>query len=575
MKYKKMIIVALSAIFLIAAITISGGSSIKYFLAGILFQNNENNNNILFSKESGFYNEDFELLLFAPTNEIYYTLDGSDPTKDSLKYDGKIKIDDASNHPNIYSSRTDVTAAFLEEQVKEYCEEKRIITYHVPEDNVDKCTIVKAIYYDKDDNPSEIAERIYFIDFQNKDGYDDINIISITTDPENLFGYESGIYTLGKSYDAGVLSGMFEDDFTKGHWWFWNANYRNKGRKWERECRITVFNEDKQLVLTQNAGVRIQGGGSRGFLPKSLNLYARDEYGDNRFRYDFWDTGYEPKRMTLSSGGDDYDTKVKDRLISELCKDNEISTMHYEPYILFLNGEYWGFYYLTEKYDENYLEYYYHVNKNEVVMVKNYEFETGIEEEFQSYNSMVAFVTQNDMSDDNNYQKACEILDMNSFIDYFAMQTYIARRGDWPKGNFALWRSCGNVNSGYEDGKWRWMLFDVNSAAMGDVDYDSIAMLLKESDLFGSLCNSVDFKKAFSKRLLEIADECFDVEKVNNKLNTYIELMEDPMKKHYERFFGTSNEDFYKEIENMKCFFNEREDYIVDFIKVNFGEEYL
>lgn len=113
--------------------------------------------------------------------------------------------------------------------------------------------------------------------------------------------------------------------------------------------------------------MRIQGGGSRGFLPKSLNLYARNEYVDNRFRYDFWDTGYEPKRMTLSSGGDDYYSKIKDRLVSELTE--------------------------------------------------------GVEEEFSSYDSMVAFVMQNDMSDDKNYQKACEILDINSFIDYFAVQT--------------------------------------------------------------------------------------------------------------------------------------------------------
>lgn len=561
-----------------AALQMSGEVNIKYVLANILYANSwrgMNDKNIIFSKSSGFYETDFQLSIYAPTEEIYYTLDGTDPDKNSIKYDGPIKISDASENPNVYSNRTDVTAAFLKEQVAEYCEENRIIDYQVPDEKIDKCNIIKAVYYDRFGNPSSIEEKVYFVGFQEKKGYEKINVISVTTDPKNLFDYESGIYTLGKSYDEGIASGMFEDDFIREHWSFWNANYRNKGREWERKVNITVFNEEKEYVLSQNAGLRIQGGGSRGFLPKSLNLYAREEYGDNCFRYDFWETGYYPKRMTLFSGGNDYNSKVKDRLISELVKETDALTMDYKAYALFLNGEYWGFYYLTEKYDENYLEYNFNVDKDQLVMIKNNEFAAGDKNTASCYAEMKDFITETDMQCDTNYQRACELMDMESFIDYFAIQAYISRRGDWPKDNFALWRSSQSDGVKYEDGKWRWMLFDVNSTALDWEDYDSIAKLREKSALFDSLCENEEFRRSFAKRWLEIADTCFDKEVVNQKLDEYVELMNEPMEKHFQRFFGTSNEKFYEEIDNLRYFFNERRQYVVESIRVNFGEDYL
>ena len=47
------------------------------------------------------------------------------------------------------------------------------------------------------------------------------------------------------------------------------------------------------------------------------------------------------------------------------------------------------------------------------------------------------------------------------------------------------------------------------------------------------------------------------------------------MEKHFQRFFGTSNDQFYEEIEIIRTFFNERRPYVMDSIKNNFGEDYL
>ena len=49
-----------------------------------------------FSRPSGFYDEPFLLEIQAPSREVYYTLDGSEPDRNSLQYTKKkIRIGDA------------------------------------------------------------------------------------------------------------------------------------------------------------------------------------------------------------------------------------------------------------------------------------------------------------------------------------------------------------------------------------------------------------------------------------------------------------------------------------------------
>ena len=510
-------------------------------------------------------------------------MDGSDPDKNSIKYETPIKISDASLNENVYSMRADVSARFLEDEIIENGGEvQKEPIYKLPEYPVDKCNVIKVVYYDEAGRKSEISERVYFIGFDQKAGYEDINVISITTAPDNLFDDETGIYVLGEKYSEFAEVGMEEDYWARTYWHHWDANYHQRGIEWERESNIQIFDENKNHVLSQNVGIRIQGGGSRGFLPKSLNIYAREEYGENKLYYDLFGTGYYPKRVTLTTGGDDYYTKIKDRLISELAEDCDIVTMNYEPYVLFLNGEYWGFYYLTEKYDVEFFENYYGVPKgkmiDDVIIIKNDKVEAGVDADwYVSYAEMKDAILNYDLSIQENYEHACQLVDIDSFIDYFAVEGYIARCGDWPDSNFALWRSRYNSGKMYEDGKWRWILFDVNSTSITEslITHDVIGGLRGTSELFDSFCANETFRRKFAERLIELSDTIFAEENVKQKISEYVTLMDQPMKKHFSRFFGTSDEKFYEGIEDITIFFEKRKPYVMDSIKTHFGEEYL
>ena len=555
---KKRMIIFLSVVVICFICVPVFNSNWKCFFAEMFYGGMESqNSDIYFSKKSGFYDKEFYLKIYAPSDEIYYTLDGTEPTKSSLKYEGSILIQDASLNENQHSMRTDVCGSFLAEDT----------TYSVPNELIDKCTVLKAVYYDKNGTWSGIEERVFFVGFHEKEGYDNINIISITTDPDNLFDENQGIYVLGNSFKEFREN----NDLTESNWYRWEANYLNRGQEWEREATIHVFDETKNLELKQNVGIRIQGGVSRGLYPKSLNIYAREIYGSNEMLYDFFDTGYYPQRVTLSSGGNDYYGKMRDRLGAELTEDCEFCTMNYEPYALFLNGEYWGFYYLTEKYDEHYIEHYYDVDKDNVIIIKNDKIEAGTEEDKEAYDQMKQFVENADMTLDENYQIACTMFDMQSFVDYFAAEIYMARTVDWPSSNYALWRSREVSEKPYEDGKWRWMLFDVNTSALSDhlVDHDTLAWVIQGCQMFANLWSNSSFREMFTETLLEMSENIFEPELVKQKVLAYENLMMKPMDKHYQRFFGGSIGTTYPTTESILEFIDQRADYIPGILAAN------
>ena len=114
MNKKKKIIVIVTILLFTVICVISSGFNFRYMIAEVVYRNeNPVNSKIFFSKNSGFYDEEFYLNIYAPSDEIYYTLDGSEPTKESNRYKAPLLIYDASQNENTNSMRTDFSALFL------------------------------------------------------------------------------------------------------------------------------------------------------------------------------------------------------------------------------------------------------------------------------------------------------------------------------------------------------------------------------------------------------------------------------------------------------------------------------
>ena len=523
-----------------------------------------------FSAESGFYEDEFDLYIEAANGTIYYTLDGSMPTCESIKYNGPIHIIDISNNENVYSAREDVSTGFQKEMIQEYSLYYEDPEYVIPDYLVDKCSIVRAVIYYGNDKYSKVKSASYFVGYDEKTGYDGINTLSIVAEPDSLFGYENGIYVTGKTLDA-YLETHLKDESMFYQWWAWEGNYSLAGREQERVASVQFFDKSGKLKLSQMSGIRIHGGASRAFSQKSMNLYARKEYnGKDYFHNYLFENDYLPDAVTLNVCGEDAFAKMRDCLFNHLVRDLNVSTMNYEPYNLFLDGEYWGFGWLTEKYDKEYIHNRYGVDTENVIMVKNDGLSEGEEKDYELYSDMIDFCTNADMTDNNNLYIASQLIDIESYLDYYASMIYVARCGDWPKNNVALWRSRKIGNERYCDGKWRWMVFDLYTTSMEEelIEEDTICSAINDSPMFANMMKNDMFRMAFLDKLIDLSNSTFDVDTVNIEINKIREVLDVAMEKNISRFYGDNKYPLYlEEVDSVELFFERRGDYIVNLVE--------
>ena len=466
------------------------------------------------SRESGFYDEAFYLEMACDRGEIRYTLDSTEPNENSLLYTGPIRIEDASDKPNVYSMIEDVCLE-LRADILELANREPKYGFTTPTKPVDKATVIRAVCIDAFGNRSDIVNGIYFVGFDRKEAYDGMNIISITTNPENLFDFEQGIYVLGKAFDDSLTEGAGMppalDNFGN-----WAGNYKNRGKEWEREAYICFFDAERNLTLSGNYGIRIQGGASRYMLPKSLNLFARKRYGSESIPTKaLFGEDWQLQSLNLNAGGQGVETKIHDPMVNALVADFDVLTREYEPYELFLDGEYWGVYWLTPRFKEDYFENKYGVRDGDVIETKVDHIEVGTDEDYRLYMEMLRQVADNDLSDEENYARVCEVTDIESWIDYYAIELYICNT-DWPGNNRSLWRVRRPGDQPDADGKWRWVLFDVNlSMDIARADDNFVTRTAKRDPILASLLENKAFTKALHKRMVDLAKENFNPERVN------------------------------------------------------------
>lgn len=388
-----------------------------------------------FSHNSGFYENSFELEITADTSvDIYYTLDGRDPRESGVLYTEPIYVYDRSKEKNVWNSVKNVVADWN--------------NYTINETLVDKAFIIRAVAKDKDENAvSEIVSATYFI---NKDKYRDKNVISLIAEPEDLFGDE-GILVTGKDYDT------WYEDGAEGLAPAFNWDERGRGS--EVDAEVEVFS--KQLCLKDSVGLRVQGGSRRANAKKSMSIVARKEYGGSKWLKGSLFDDYQMHSLQLRSGR----TNV---MLSYLVQDRNVDTQKSESVVLFLNGEYWENTYLQEKFSESYFESKYNLNDNSVMMVKDggRVFDEYVEVPAE-YEQIYSIIENEDLSEKKNYERFKEIVDINSYIDFSCINLYWTNM-DWTEyKNYAMWRASKQEQFPYGDGKWRWILYDLDAVEWG------------------------------------------------------------------------------------------------------------
>lgn len=494
-----------------------------------------------FSQAAGSYEKAFDLEITAGESQtVYYTTDGTDPaTSDTRKvYENALRIDDRSDDENVLSAYDPMKIQL------DYRD-----SIELPDKSaVDKGTVIRACAEGTSGKCGKTVTATYFVDVSSAD-HNDLPIVSITTDPDGLFNEKTGIYCLGDVYKE-------YDEENPDHPWNGSipANYNQRGREWEKECHVEYFDSEGNSLISQDCGIRIQGGWSRADYQKSFRLYARNDYGKNSFDTVFWDSFTDVngeaitscKTFVLRNGGNDANySKFKDMMIQNMVSGRGVETQQGTACVLFIDGEYWGLYTLQSDYSDRYFADRYNVAKSNVVMYKNDELSEGEAEDEKLFNDMYKFITENDMSIEENYRKACAMIDMDNLVEYAATEMYIFN-DDWPQNNYACWRTRTiEQDNSYADGRWRFVLFDTESSCSHynekDLETNMFSYLRSQSytKFGGILCSLIDneeFDLKLTSAMCQLGSVNFTAERFGEYLEYYKNIYYGELDNYFDRF---------------------------------------
>ncbi|MFC2084189.1 CotH kinase family protein [Bacteroidota bacterium] len=431
------------------------------------FNNPEGFENIVpnpeFSIQGGFYNnpQTLEITSLLDSVHIYYTLDGSEPAEDNFRYTEPLFLD--------------------------------------------KTSVVRAVGFREHYIPSSTVTNTYFINENIT-----LPVISINTNPENFWDDKIGIYVAGTNGIPGNCS----------------SQPRNWNQDWERPISLEFFETNKTLAFKLDAGVKINGACSRLYPQKSLAIFVRKKYGTGKINYQFFEDKeiYEFNNFILRSSAQDWwRTMFRDGMIQTVIKQSmNIDYQEYRPSVVFLNGEYFGIHNLREKLNEHYLKTNHNVDPENIDLIEISKEIIVNNGDREGYDSLINFVSNNNMSLEANYSYVITLIDVDEYIDYQIAEIYSAN-ADWPGSNVKLWRTKNPA------GKWRWMIYDLDFCFGGNGKgqyWSNTLELATDANgpswpnppwstlLFKKLLDNDDFKNEFIQRFAFHISTTFETEHV-------------------------------------------------------------
>jgi len=447
---------------------------------------------VLFSVPGGFYSGNVEIELSVEPEDaiIYFTLDGSVPEVTS----------------NVYS---------LPLQISE-------------------TTVLNAIACYEGFLPGNIATKTYFIDAVHE-----LPVISLSSNPENFFDPEIGIY-----------------------------HENNINEDWERPVHLEFFEPYGNLGFSIDAGVKLYGGWTTNLPQKSLAIFARDDYGFDEIDYQIFpdlDIAKFESIVLRNSGNDWMETMFRDGLMTGLLDDIDLDRQAFRPAVVYINGEYWGIHNIREKIGDNYLESHHGVDSDELDLLEDQGL--PIIGNSAHYNSMIEFIEYNSLSNQTNYEYIETQMDILNFINYQISQIFFANT-DWPGNNIKFWRPKTS------EGKWKWIIYDTDFGfgLNGNYYHNTLEFA---TDPFGpqypnppwstfllrKLLENNSFKIDFINRYADLLNSNFRQDSILPQIIQKKTLINEEMPQQIERW-GSNYNEWLNNINVVTDFANNRNSYV-------------
>ena len=409
--------------------------------------------------------------------EIRYTLDGSIPDASSRKYRSPVKLK--------------------------------------------KTTVIRAVSIGRDGSCSPAATYTYLIN----EGHQ-MDVICLASDPKGLFSTQTGIYATGPYR---LKPSKHKNDDKPG------LAYPYKGanfwQKWWREANVSFLPREGE-GFSADCETAIFGGYSRTLAKKSFKFKFDGTCGPDRLRYRLFPNrdSDEYKSFVVRAGSDAFGTLIKDDLVACLA-DGLMDISATRPAVLYINGRYFGIYFIREKINKHFIAGHYGIPTGSLdIIFGNRDLEDGSTE---SWNDLASFVRSHDITQDAVYQYVADRIDVQEYADWLVTEIWCDNR------------DIGNVRcfkSPFLDNKWHWILYDVDRGFMAP-DSDFFLNLLMPDretkiwvDPFRCLLKNPAFREVFLSRLEYQMTTLYNKERVHGAINHFVDEIGPEMKRNMDRW---------------------------------------
>lgn len=516
-------------------------------------------------------------------NRFYY----AEPTpgaQNGKGYEGITQLPAFSVTPGIYDNAVTVAITAGEGETIRYTTDcttpNASSEVYSGELSISKNSVIRAAAFRDGYLSGDVATATYLF---RSDGVNHaLPVVTLVTDPDNLWNSKTGIYATGDQFDPDAAS--YADTLQSAT--YYQAKFATEEQVdtiWEKPAAFSLFDDNGKQVFTQNVGIRIAGSFGRGRAQKGFNVIARKEYGKGSMEYPFFENRpyTEYKAVVLRAGAQDQNrSKIRDELASGLLEGTDINILYqaYRPTVLYLNGEYWGVYFMKEKRNRFFVAQ--HENtENNVDLAIGKGFKQRSYGDNSDWVSLYEYATTHDLSSAEAYAYVAERMDVDSFRDYMIAEIY---NGNTDTYNFQYYRLKG--------GKWKFIFYDF-CWGFQSPGHETLAFRMGKTPsdvcsakLFAAMLQNKGWRDSFCRRFGELLNTAFAPERVSALIEELYGYVEPEIKREREKFnkdtfMGVrqprtnlgSYEGFQSEISKLKDFAQKRPEEIKRQLQSNLG----
>ncbi|MGJ8695135.1 MAG: lamin tail domain-containing protein [Verrucomicrobiaceae bacterium] len=427
------------------------------------------------SPNAGFYSSEQTITLTTSAGDLYYTLDGSNPTTSSTLY----------------------TAPFA----------------------VSSTTVVRARVFETGKVPGPILTSTYFFG----ESFNGLPIVSAVADPETLFGDEIGIYDNDHELITSGMNEVYKGKDAPGHIQYFPTD-SSSGFQVNGGFRIGGENnwgshEQKALNFTLRGKYGDDAIKYDLFPGSNIPVHTAIAFREGG---DDWDDAMlrDPMWNTIAEGYINAETNAS------------------TPCVVFLNGEYWGVYNIRSRWDEQWLFEHHGVDNGEYSHL-GYGHFTSSSTTLGAHNGdtaewldLLQFIDANDINDPANWAFVESRVDIDSFIDFIVSESF-ANNSSWSH-NREFWKA----DKPGSKWRWflpdmdrTFKLSEINSNRFGDI--------LNDDALLDRIKNQPTFKARLAQRYSAHIESTFDATRIANIVDTLGAVITPELARHKAKWSGS------------------------------------